>query len=52
MAAMGLGMFAVGALRFPGWARRRRTQIDDVTARLVFAAEAPPQDDRNPERDL
>jgi len=52
MAAMGLGMFAVGALRLPGWARRRTTQIQEVTARLVIAAETPPQDDRNPERDL
>jgi hypothetical protein len=51
MAAMGLGMFAVGALRLPGWARRRRTQIEAVTARLVIAAETPPQDDPNPVRD-
>jgi hypothetical protein len=51
MAAMGLGMFAVGALRLPGWARRRRTQIEEVTARLVIAAETPPQGDRNPESD-
>ena len=50
MAAIGLGMFAVGALRLPGWARRRRTQIEEVTARLVSAAETPPQDDRSPGR--
>jgi hypothetical protein len=47
MATMGLAMFAVGALRLPGWARRRRTQIEEVTARLVIAAETPPQGDRN-----
>jgi hypothetical protein len=51
MAVTGLGMFAVGALRLPGWARRRRTQIEAVTARLVVAAETPPQDDPNPVRD-
>jgi hypothetical protein len=32
---MGLGMFGLGALRLPGWARRRKTQIDDVLARLT-----------------
>ena len=51
MAAIGLGMFAVGALRLPGWARRRRTQIEAVTARLVITAETPPQADPNPVRD-
>lgn len=35
MAATGIGMFVAGALRLPGWARRRRTQIDEVTARLI-----------------
>ena len=35
LAAMGLGMFGLGALRLPGWARRRKTQIDDVLARLT-----------------
>jgi hypothetical protein len=51
MAAIGLGMFAVGALRLPGWARRRRTQIEALTARLVLAVETPPQADPNPVRD-
>ena len=51
MAAIGLGMFAVGALRIPGWARRRRTQIEAVTARLIIAAETPPQADPNPARE-
>ena len=35
LAAMGLGMFGLGALRLPGWARRRKTQIDGVLARLT-----------------
>lgn len=34
MAAIGAGMFGIGALRLPGWARRRKTQIDQVLARL------------------
>jgi hypothetical protein len=51
MAAVGLGMFAVGALRLPRWARRRETEIEAVTARLVIAAETPPQGGPNPARD-
>jgi hypothetical protein len=51
MAALGLGMFAAGALRLPGWARRRRAQIDAVTARLVAAAESPSRDLPNPAGD-
>jgi hypothetical protein len=51
MTAMGLGMFAVGAVRLPGWARRRMTQIQAVTTRLVIAAETPAQDDPNPASD-
>ena len=43
MAAIGLGMFAVGALRLPGWARRRRAQIEQVTARLLTAAPRLPE---------
>ena len=34
-AAIGLGLFGFGALRLPGWARRRKTQIDGVLARLT-----------------
>jgi hypothetical protein len=34
LALIGLGMFGIGALRLPGWARRRKTQIDQVLARL------------------
>ena len=46
--AMGLGMFAGGALRLPGWARRRQSQIEAVAARLVIAANSPRQDDPRP----
>ncbi|HEU5219876.1 MAG TPA: hypothetical protein VFU23_14550 [Gemmatimonadales bacterium] len=38
MAVMGLGLFFVGAVRVPGWAHRRRAQIDEVTARLAITA--------------
>lgn len=31
---MGLGMFAAGALRVSGWARRRKAQFEDIIARL------------------
>jgi hypothetical protein len=34
LAAIGFGMFGIGALRLPGWARRRKTQIDQVLSRL------------------
>ena len=34
-AVLGLGMFGIGALRLPGWARRRKTQIDSVLARIT-----------------
>ena len=48
MALMGLGMFATGALRVSGWARRRRAQFEEVIARLAIAAKTPPQNDSNP----
>ncbi len=47
MALMGLGMFAAGALRVSGWARRRRAQFEGVIARL--AGSAPPQKDSSSE---
>lgn len=34
MAVIGFGMFGIGALRLPGWARRRKIQIDQVLSRL------------------
>jgi len=33
MAIVGLGMFGLGAIRLPGWARRRRAQMEEVLAR-------------------
>ena len=35
MGLMGAGSFAFGALRLPGWARRRRAQIAEVTSRAA-----------------
>lgn len=48
MALMGLGMFAAGALRVSGWARRRRAQIEAIIARLASAAKTLPKDDALP----
>jgi hypothetical protein len=50
MAVMGLGIFSVGALRIPGWARRRMTQIEAVADRLAIAGRASHQDDPNQAR--
>ena len=36
-AAAGIAMFAIGSLRLPIWARRRRAQIEAVTTRLTAA---------------
>jgi hypothetical protein len=48
IALMGLGMVASGALRVSGWARRRRTQFEEVIARLARSVTTPPRDDSNP----
>jgi hypothetical protein len=39
VALMGIGMFALGALRLPTWARARRQQMEGVAARLALAAD-------------
>ena len=39
-AAMGLGMFAAGALRVPHWARERRRQMSEIAGRLAAASKA------------
>jgi hypothetical protein len=44
LSAMGLGVFAMGALRLPGWARLRRRQMGDVLKRLALAAQSPAED--------
>jgi hypothetical protein len=41
LAAMGLGMFGLGALRLPAWTRRRKTQIDEVLARVALGPREP-----------
>jgi hypothetical protein len=44
LAVLGLGMFGIGALRLPGWARLRRRQMEAVAERLALAArERPPE---------
>lgn len=45
LSAIGLGTFAVGALRLPGWARLRRRQMEGVASRLALAARSRPTDD-------
>lgn len=42
LAAMGLGMFGLGALRLPGWARLRRRQMEAVAERLALSVRAEP----------
>ena len=51
MAVMGFGMLAAGALRIPGWARRRSAQIEEVTTRLAIASQATLPGDSNPASD-
>jgi hypothetical protein len=43
LSILGLGMFGMGALRLPGWARLRRRQMEGVAARLALAAPPEPQ---------
>lgn len=38
--AIGLGMFGLGALRLPSWARQRRTQMAGIAERLTRRQEA------------
>lgn len=40
--ALGVGMFANGALRLPNWARLRRRQMEAITAGLAITAGSPP----------
>jgi hypothetical protein len=40
--ALGVGMFANGALRLPNWARLRRRQMEAITAGLAIPAGPPP----------
>ena len=45
LSAIGLGMFGIGAIRLPGWARLRRRQMEAVAARLALAAKSQRPDD-------
>ena len=38
MATIGAGVFGIGALRLPGWARLRRRQMEEVAGRLASAS--------------
>ncbi len=40
LSTIGLGLFGIGALRLPGWARLRRRQMEGVAARLTLAGES------------
>ena len=41
MVALGVSMFAIGALRVPGWARLRRQQMEALAARLANSNPSP-----------
>ena len=40
--AIGAGMFMFGAFRLPGWARRRRKQMEEIVGRLTLRPQSPP----------
>jgi hypothetical protein len=42
LGAAGLGLFANGAFRLPGWARLRGRQMEGITARIALPAGSPP----------
>ena len=46
LATMGAGMFGVGAIRLPGWARLRQRQMEEVAGRVAAIASAQPARDR------
>ena len=56
MTMMGAGMFGLGALRLPGWARTRRRQMEELAGRLALLAKSPrgaalpPQTTNDPQR--
>ncbi len=41
--AAGMGMFASGALRVPGWARLRQRQFEEIIAEQLLPRAAPPR---------
>jgi len=46
MATMGAGMFGIGGLRLPGWARLRGRQMKEVAARVAVIASSQPTHDK------
>lgn len=44
-AAMGGGSLAYNALRLPGWAQERETQMEEVATRALALLDAPPRDE-------
>ena len=40
LGTMGAGMFGMGALRLPGWARIRRRQMEEIAGRLALASKS------------
>jgi hypothetical protein len=43
---IGAGLFGLGAARLPGWARRRREQMDEIAARIEALPEGSPEPKR------
>jgi hypothetical protein len=43
IAAVGLGLFGMGAIRLPSWASLRRRQMEGVISRLAQLTSAKPQ---------
>jgi hypothetical protein len=43
---IGAGFFGLGAARLPGWARRRRQQMDEIATRLEALPEGRPEPER------
>jgi hypothetical protein len=41
LAAMGVGMFGVGAMQLPRWAQERRRQMEEIAARLTSGTPEP-----------
>ena len=48
LGTMGVGMIGMGALRLPGWARRRRQQMEAVAERLALNSTSQTPDDVGP----
>jgi len=41
LAILGAGMATLGAMQLPGWARRRKSQMEEITARVASASALP-----------